>query len=191
MPQKNSNSNQSNQSNQSNKTKFKSGATRSKDCDDIRWDLAQWIGFRRIARRMQLGIEQGHNPRNWENGVPRGVMWNHLFEHAYKQICIELGWTEHLSDSDIKDDHLGAIGWAVCSMMHQDTLGARNEGERVEWGDEEKIDHPEYTFFNHPFPISGMKAKVARVNINDTPSAKPRTRSRAKSRAKPRRGSKA
>jgi hypothetical protein len=90
---------------------FDSGATRSKDADDVRYDLVSPIGLRRLAERYALGAKK-HGDRNWEKGVPVRHTMNHLQRHIEK-------WRS----GDRSEDHLAAAAWGLVALMHyEETL---------------------------------------------------------------------
>lgn len=85
------------------------GATRSEQA--LPYHLIPTTGLRRIAERFALGAAK-HGERNWELSLESKEdahalaveAYNHLQEH----LLLMLDGTE--------DDHLGAIGWAVCIL---------------------------------------------------------------------------
>ena len=86
--------------------KFPSGATRSADADDERYDLIPAAAVKREAIVMALGAKT-HGDRNWENGIPITVCLNHLERHInlYKS-------------GDTSEDHLAKIRINAGFIMH-------------------------------------------------------------------------
>jgi hypothetical protein len=84
---------------------YPSGATRSRDVENIAWHLMPYVALRRIARRYGEGAKT-HGKRNWEGGVPASDTFDHIQEHLYK-------W----ASGDRNDDHLAAAGWGICALM--------------------------------------------------------------------------
>lgn len=88
-----------------NKT-FPSGAVRSKDADDTRFDLISPIGLRRLAARYALGAKK-YDDHNWRKGMPHSDLLNHLMRHA-----------NLYNSGDRSDDHLAAVAWGAFALMH-------------------------------------------------------------------------
>lgn len=86
------------------------GATRSKDVDDVRYDLISPVGLETLARRYALGASR-HGANNWLKGMPILDVINHGIRHIYL----------HLS-GDRSDDHLGAWAWAAFTAIHSDKM---------------------------------------------------------------------
>lgn len=85
---------------------FASGGTRSKDADELRYDLISPVGLRRLAKRYADGAVT-HGDRNWEKGIPASATLNHLLRHLNL-------W----ADGDRNDDHLAAAAWGCFALMH-------------------------------------------------------------------------
>jgi hypothetical protein len=83
---------------------YGAGATRSEKA--LRYSLIPPEALKRIAARFTLGETQ-YGANNWKKGMPIDVTIDHLEEHLRK---FKLG-------SDHSDDHLGAMGWAICALM--------------------------------------------------------------------------
>ena len=86
-------------------TRFSTGATRSADADETRYDLIPPNPLKRLARRYAMGAAT-HGERNWERGLPTGSTINHLMRH------LEL-WRA----GDRSDDHLAAVAWGAFALM--------------------------------------------------------------------------
>ena len=87
------------------------GSTRS--VIQERYDLISPIALRRLAARYAVGAAT-HGERNWEKGQPANVVMNHLLRHAF---CWLAG--------DRTDDHLAAVCWGACALMHfEETMPA-------------------------------------------------------------------
>jgi len=52
-----------------NMTQFPSGAVRSSDADNERWDLITPIGLRRLAQTCAEGARK-YGDHNWQKGIP-------------------------------------------------------------------------------------------------------------------------
>lgn len=89
------------------------GATRSEEAP--RYDLVPREGIRRIALRYTMGAKK-HGEGNWKKSCQTEsnarefcqAAYNHMMEHAQKMAA----------GDDPKDDHLGAIGWAVTVLAY-------------------------------------------------------------------------
>lgn len=84
--------------NKNNLRTFEGGATRSKDVEEFRFDLAPACATRREAKIWAEGAET-HGANNWKNGFPIHVCLNHIEYHLnlYKE-------------GDREEDHLAKIG---------------------------------------------------------------------------------
>ena len=56
-------------------TTFPSGAVRSSDADDVRFDLITPIGLRRLAEAYAEGARK-YGDSNWQRGIPASQMLN-------------------------------------------------------------------------------------------------------------------
>lgn len=85
---------------------FPSGAVRSTDSDDVRYDLIPPIALRRLAMRYAMGAAK-YGDNNWQKGFPIGNILNHLQDHLEK-------WKlEGCKD----DDNLAGAMWGIATLM--------------------------------------------------------------------------
>lgn len=89
---------------------FPSGATRSKDADDVRFDLISPIGLRRLAETYKEGSVK-YSPRQWEKGIPASDLLNHAVRHVYLYLS-----------GDRSEDHLAHAAWGLFATMHFEEL---------------------------------------------------------------------
>lgn len=83
------------------------GATRSTDCIDDRYDLLYWPAIRRVAQRFGLGAKT-HGEHNFRDGeMPASVITKHMFHHL-------VDW---MHGNKPEDDHLAAIAWGILVLM--------------------------------------------------------------------------
>lgn len=85
---------------------FETGARRSADADEARFDLISPFALLRLARRYKLGADN-HGARNWEKGMPASNALNHIETHINK-------WKA----GDTSDDHLAGAAWGLFALMH-------------------------------------------------------------------------
>lgn len=85
---------------------FESGATRSKDVDEWRFDLAPACATRREAKIWAEGAEK-HGENNWKSGIPIPVCLNHLEYHLNKY-----------KEGDRSEDHLAKIAVNAAMVMY-------------------------------------------------------------------------
>lgn len=85
---------------------FSTGAVRSADRNDERWDLISPIGLRALAKTYAEGANK-RGANNWENGMPAHDLLNHAIAHIY----LFLG-------GDRTEDHLGHAAWNVLGAIH-------------------------------------------------------------------------
>lgn len=89
---------------------YNTGAVRSADCDDVRYDLITPIGLRALARTYAEGAEK-FGVSNWENGMPVVDLLNHAIAHIYNFLA-----------GDRSEDHLAHAAWNVLGAIHSNEL---------------------------------------------------------------------
>jgi len=87
-------------------TQFPTGAVRSTDADDVRYDLITPIGLRRLAETCAEGAKK-YGPYNWQRGIPASVMLNHAIRHIYLWLA-----------GDNEEDHLAHACWNILAVCH-------------------------------------------------------------------------
>jgi hypothetical protein len=85
---------------------FPTGAVRSTDANNVRFDLITPIGLRRLAETAAEGARK-YGDRNWLKGIPASVMLNHAIRHVYL-------WLQ----GDATEDHLAHAAWGLFGVMH-------------------------------------------------------------------------
>lgn len=85
---------------------FDTGAVRSKDADDVRFDLITPIGLRRLAETYNEGAKK-YGAYNWLKGFPASDLMNHTIAHCYKWL-----------NGDTSEDHLAHAAWGLFTIMH-------------------------------------------------------------------------
>lgn len=85
---------------------YETGAVRSADCDNVRYDLISPIGIAALARTYAEGAEK-FGQFNWENGMPVTDLLNHAIAHLFKFL-----------GGDRSEDHLGHAAWNVLGAIH-------------------------------------------------------------------------
>lgn len=88
------------------KTTFRTGAVRSSDADDERYDLITPVGLRRLATSYAEGARK-YGDRNWQRGIPASQMINHSLRHIYLWL-----------DGDDSEDHLAHAAWNILGVCH-------------------------------------------------------------------------
>ena len=97
--------------------KFATGAVRSGDAEQTRYDLITPIGLEAVARACAEGAQK-YADFNWERGMPAHDMLNHALRHIYMFLS-----------GDRSEDHLGHAGWNVLGAIHSlETWPELNEG---------------------------------------------------------------
>lgn len=89
-----------------NRHEYDTGAVRSADCDQVRYDLITPIGLRALAKTYAEGAEK-FGVCNWENGMPVTDLLNHAIAHIYTFL-----------GGDRKEDHLAHAAWNVLGAIH-------------------------------------------------------------------------
>lgn len=90
--------------------KFKSGAVRSSDTQEVRYDLVSPIGLEAVARACAEGAEK-YGDYNWEKGMPVNDLLNHVLRHINLFLS-----------GDREDDHLGHAAWGCMAAVHSNKL---------------------------------------------------------------------
>ena len=104
---------------------FKSGATRSEDAEEERFDLISAFALQRLARVYAEGAKT-HGSANWERGVPLDATLNHMERH------LQMWKAEVKSGEKIgEDDHMAKVAWGAFAIMHYETAGPLDYGTLV------------------------------------------------------------
>jgi hypothetical protein len=85
---------------------YDTGAVRSTDCDNVRYDLISPIGLRAVAATYAEGAEK-FGAGNWENGMPVVDLLNHAIAHVYKFLS-----------GNREEDHLAHAAWNLLGAIH-------------------------------------------------------------------------
>jgi hypothetical protein len=86
--------------------KFGTGAVRSSEVEDLRYDLITPIGLREVARAYAEGSKK-YGDYNWEKGMPVHDLLNHALAHIYQFLA-----------GDRSEPHLGHAGWNLLAAIH-------------------------------------------------------------------------
>jgi len=87
---------------------FPSGAVRSTDADNERYDLVSPVAMRRLAEVCAEGATK-YGDFNWEKGLPVADLLNHGLRHLF----LYLGGNRD-------EDHLGHSLWNVAAAVHSE-----------------------------------------------------------------------
>ena len=87
-------------------TTFPTGAVRSNDASDVRYDLITPVGLRRLAQTCSEGATK-YGCYNWLKGIPASEMLNHAIRHIYLWI-----------QGDAQEDHLAHAAWNILGVCH-------------------------------------------------------------------------
>ena len=97
--------------------KFGTGAVRSSDVEEFRYDLVSPIGLREVARACAEGASK-YGDWNWEKGMPVHDLLNHVLAHVYQFL-----------GGDRSEPHLGHAAWGILAAIHSHELWPElNEG---------------------------------------------------------------
>lgn len=94
----------------SNTTVYATGASRSADGEDERFELISPIGLKRLAKTYAEGAEK-RGRANWEKGMAISDCINRTIRHCY----------EYLS-GDRSEDHLAHAAWGLFASMHSEAM---------------------------------------------------------------------
>jgi len=90
--------------------KFGTGAVRSSDVEEFRYDLVSPIGLREVARACAEGASK-YGDWNWEKGMPVHDLLNHVLAHIYQFL-----------GGDRSEPHLGHAAWGILAAIHSHEL---------------------------------------------------------------------
>lgn len=103
--------------------KFGTGAVRSSDVEEYRYDLISPIGLREVARACAEGAAK-YGDWNWEKGMPVNDLLNHVLAHIYQFLA-----------GDRSEPHLGHAAWGMLAAIHSRELWPQlNDGHLREPG---------------------------------------------------------
>jgi len=89
-----------------NRHEYDTGAVRSADCAQVRYDLISPIGIEALARTYAEGARK-FGACNWENGMPVTDLLNHALAHIFKFL-----------GGNRDEDHLGHATWNLIGAVH-------------------------------------------------------------------------
>ena len=90
---------------------YAGGALREPPTGKGRYDLISPFAIHRIARHYENGAVK-YADRNWEKGIPFGRCLDAMARHLNQY---RMG--------DRAEDHLAAIAWGACAIMHYEAMG--------------------------------------------------------------------
>lgn len=89
---------------------YQTGAVRSSDAEETRYDLISPIGLEAVARTCAEGAAK-YSDFNWEAGMPVNDLLNHALRHVYKYLA-----------GDRSEPHLPHAAWGLLAAIHSDAL---------------------------------------------------------------------
>jgi hypothetical protein len=89
---------------------FATGAVRSGDAEDERFDLISPVGLRRLAQTCAEGAMK-YGDYNWQKGLPASSTVNHALRHINLWMM-----------GDNNEDHLAHAAWNLLAIMHFEEL---------------------------------------------------------------------
>lgn len=92
------------------RVKFDTGAVRSGDAEETRYDLVSPIGLEAVARTCAEGAAK-YGDWNWEKGMPVHDLLNHAIRHIYRYLA-----------GDRSEPHLPHAAWGLLAAIHSDEL---------------------------------------------------------------------
>ncbi len=90
--------------------RFQTGAVRSSDAEETRYDLISPIGLEAVAKTCAEGAEK-YGDWNWERGMPVHDLLNHAIRHIYRYLA-----------GDRSEDHLPHAAWGLLAAIHSEQL---------------------------------------------------------------------
>jgi hypothetical protein len=101
------------------KTRFATGAVRSSDAQDTRYDLISPIGLEAVARTCAEGAAK-YSAHNWERGMDVPDLLNHAIKHIYQFLS-----------GDRSEAHLPHAAWGLLAAIHSETLWPELNRDRL------------------------------------------------------------
>jgi len=92
---------------------FATGAQRSKDADDVRYDLIPQKSLHRIAAVLKTGADR-YGAHNWRRGLPIAGCLNHALRHIY----LFLEGDKELDQDGKECDHLANASCNLLFVLH-------------------------------------------------------------------------
>jgi hypothetical protein len=89
---------------------YQTGAVRSSDAEETRYDLISPIGLEAVAKTCAEGAAK-YSDFNWEAGMPVNDLLNHALRHVYKYLA-----------GDRSEPHLPHAAWGLLAAIHSDAL---------------------------------------------------------------------
>jgi hypothetical protein len=90
--------------------RFETGAVRSSEAEDTRYDLISPIGLEAVARTCAEGAAK-YGDYNWERGMPVHDLLNHALRHINRYLA-----------GDRSEPHLPHAAWGLLAAIHSDEL---------------------------------------------------------------------
>ena len=92
------------------RTRFATGAVRSSDAEEFRYDLISPIGLEAVARTCAEGAAK-YSAHNWERGMDVPDLLNHALRHVFQFLA-----------GDRSEPHLPHAAWGLLAAIHSETL---------------------------------------------------------------------
>jgi hypothetical protein len=89
---------------------YQTGAVRSSDAEETRYDLISPIGLEAVAKTCAEGAAK-YSDFNWEAGMPVNDLLNHALRHVYKYLA-----------GDRSEPHLPHAAWGLLAAIHSEAL---------------------------------------------------------------------
>ena len=102
--------------------RYATGAVRSADRNNVRYDLITPIGLKRLAETYAEGANK-RGAHNWENGMPVDDLLNHALAHIYDYLA-----------GDRSQDHLAHAAWNVLGAIHSEVKWPHLNDDKLRTG---------------------------------------------------------
>lgn len=100
---------------------FASGMVRDTREGKGRFDLISPFALRRLAGLYERGARK-YKPRNWEQGAPFSRFLDSAARHLNQYMT-----------GETDEDHLAAVVWNICAVMHFEELGRVDLDDRPDY----------------------------------------------------------
>ena len=136
------------------RVKYESGAQRSADVEEYRYDLFHPIFMKRVAKVWAVGAQR-YGVQNWELGFPMWTLFNHLLGHLWDYL-----------GGDRSEDHLAHMACNVVMLVTEDEMRYDSNRDYLRLPGSQLSPETRELIKNHQEEIKRKKEEKKPVNIH-------------------------
>lgn len=141
---------------------FSTGAVRSTDADNVRYDLISPIALDEIAKTYAEGSAK-YGDHNWLKGMPVSDLLNHSLRHVYMFLS-----------GDRSEPHLAHAGWGLMAAIHSEKQWPHLNENLLGPGCTPPSDGPAVTYVTKPSgSLRATDFPKTNFDAAETPAASP------------------